>query len=236
MTDDELPYLREELIGQVDGLPDRGVLCPCCRVRIPQFSDLSDSDAYRIRLLIAQEQKSLAIAELRAATGCSATFAKIWVTHSGRPNVLGTTAPCPYCRRALVTALAKQCQHCFMDWHDPEKPYNLKGGMKPTTGRNGLVACACCGYSTIDAKADFEICPICFWEDDGQDETDADEDRDGPNRVSLTSARINFLTYGASDRKDLSLCRAPNDADKKLRHFTLLGGSIIESSLGKVQE
>jgi len=115
-----------------------------------------------------------------------------------------------------------------MDWHNPDNPYNLKIGKKPAMGRNGLVGCACCGYATIDAKADFEICPICFWEDDGQDETDSDEDRGGPNQVSLTSARINFLTYGASDRKNLSHCRAPNDADEKLRHFTFSDGKIIE--------
>jgi hypothetical protein len=105
----------------------------------------------------------------------------------------------------------------------------MNSGMTSKKGRNGLVACACCGYATIDAEADFEICPICFWEDDGQDETDADEGGGGPNRVSLTSARINFLTYGAINRKDLSCCRAPNDADEKLRHFTSVDGKIIES-------
>ncbi|MFD5717252.1 CPCC family cysteine-rich protein [Streptomyces sp. NPDC127036] len=31
-------------------------------------------------------------------------------------------------------------------------------------------------------RAAYEICPVCFWEDDGQDEHDASEVRGGPNR------------------------------------------------------
>lgn len=31
--------------------------------------------------------------------------------------------PCPYCGKPLVTNSAKQCPHCFMDWHDP---HNIK--------------------------------------------------------------------------------------------------------------
>ena len=123
---DGLPYTRKELEEHPDGLPERGTLCPCCNTRIPQFADLSDADGFRIRSLITHGQPSLAQAELVAATGCSRNFAKVWVMHSGRPNVVGTTAPCPYCGEQLATALAKQCKHCFMDWHDPKRPYNLR--------------------------------------------------------------------------------------------------------------
>ena len=122
------PYTRKELEEHPDLLPERGSYCPCCNARIPQFADLSDADAFRIRRLISQGQPSLAQAELVAATGCSRNFAKIWVLHSGRPNAVGTIAPCPYCGGPLATALAKQCKHCFMDWHDPERPYNLRTG------------------------------------------------------------------------------------------------------------
>jgi hypothetical protein len=54
--------------------------------------------------------------------------------------------------------------------------------------------CPCCGYKTLDSRAGDEICPVCFWEDDGQDECDADEIRGGPNgTLSLTVARRNFV-------------------------------------------
>ena len=120
------PYTREELVLRPDTFPDRGPICPKCNTRIPQFADLSDHDAYRVRSLIRHDQKALAMDELMAASGCSERFAKIWVIHSGVPNVIGTTAPCPYCNGALKTALAKQCPHCYMNWHDPDNPYNMK--------------------------------------------------------------------------------------------------------------
>lgn len=56
--------------------------------------------------------------------------------------------------------------------------------------------CPCCGFPTLGARSIFEICPICWWEDDGQDEADADEVRGGPNGAySLTRARANFADH-----------------------------------------
>ena len=50
--------------------------------------------------------------------------------------------------------------------------------------------CPCCFNLTLDVRAGFEICPMCGWEDDGQDDHDADVVRGGPNgRLSLTEAR-----------------------------------------------
>ncbi|WP_433180621.1 CPCC family cysteine-rich protein [Actinoallomurus sp. CA-150999] len=70
--------------------------------------------------------------------------------------------------------------------------------------------CPCCGYHTLDERGMYEICPVCFWEDDGQDEHDADEVRGGPNRgLSLTQARRNFATFGASERRRLPNVRDP---------------------------
>src|SRR5581483_12052251 len=59
--------------------------------------------------------------------------------------------------------------------------------------------CPCCGYNTLDELGAYEICTVCWWEDDGQDNQDVDEVRRGPNgSLSLTKARINFLRYGTS--------------------------------------
>jgi hypothetical protein len=70
--------------------------------------------------------------------------------------------------------------------------------------------CPCCGYRTLEAGADYEICPVCFWEDDGQGDEDADDVRGGPNyEVSLTQARQNFREFGASSRRVLQHIRKP---------------------------
>jgi hypothetical protein len=60
--------------------------------------------------------------------------------------------------------------------------------------------CPCCFYRTLAARGDYEICPVCFWEDDGQDDHNADEVRGGPNAaLSLTEARANYATHGACE-------------------------------------
>jgi hypothetical protein len=43
------------------------------------------------------------------------------------------------------------------------------------------VRCPCCLCRTLRERGGFGICPVCFWEDDGQDDHDADEVRGGPN-------------------------------------------------------
>ncbi|MEO8182584.1 MAG: GNAT family N-acetyltransferase [Deltaproteobacteria bacterium] len=33
-------------------------------------------------------------------------------------------------------------------------------------------SCPCCQYLTLDERGAYEVCAVCFWEDDGQDEAD----------------------------------------------------------------
>jgi hypothetical protein len=78
-------------------------------------------------------------------------------------------------------------------------------------GMKNKISCPCCGYKTISDRGGFEICPICFWEDDGQDDADADKVRGGPNgMLSLTRARQNFRRCGAPDKKYVGNVRRPN--------------------------
>jgi hypothetical protein len=50
---------------------------------------------------------------------------------------------------------------------------------------------------------------VCWWEDDGQDDTDADEVRGTVNgRLSLSQARRNFKSFGAADQRFVSHVRA----------------------------
>ncbi|GAB3189494.1 CPCC family cysteine-rich protein [Micromonospora palomenae] len=81
----------------------------------------------------------------------------------------------------------------------------------------GPYACPCCGYLTLDERGMYEICPVCFWEDDGQDDHDAGRIRGGPNRnLSLMQARCNFAEFGASDRRRLARVRPPRDDEHPL--------------------
>jgi Cysteine-rich CPCC len=77
------------------------------------------------------------------------------------------------------------------------------------------VACPCCGFLTLRGRAQDEICKVCFWHDDGQDEKQADEVWGGPNGIlSLTQARWNYATYGAVEQRFTTSVRPPRDEEK----------------------
>jgi hypothetical protein len=63
-------------------------------------------------------------------------------------------------------------------------------------------------------RGGFELCPVCWWEDDGQDDADAEVVRGGPNgNLSLEQARQNFRAFGASERLYLGRVRAPKSEE-----------------------
>jgi len=71
-------------------------------------------------------------------------------------------------------------------------------------------ACPCCRFLTLQERGGFEICKVCFWEDDGQDDQDASVVRGGPNgTLSLEQARQNFATYGACEERFKKSVRDP---------------------------
>lgn len=88
--------------------------------------------------------------------------------------------------------------------------------------------CPCCGHRTLRERGGFEVCPVCFWEDDGQDDVDAHVDRGGPNGGStLWQARTRFLKYGASTGSGPHVRRASAD-EPKVRHWSLLDSEAVE--------
>ena len=98
-------------------------------------------------------------------------------------------------------------------------------------------ACPCCGYATLDARGEYDICTVCWWEDDGQDNDDANVVRGGPNsNVSLTRARINFLSTGIfqPSRTDLRDKQQAVDSRVQQRFFTFdeSTSTIAEPTLG----
>lgn len=75
--------------------------------------------------------------------------------------------------------------------------------------------CPCCGFKTLTARGVFEVCEVCFWEDDGQDNHNADLVRGGPNgNLSLASARQNYHEFGACDRQFVEHVRPPELAER----------------------
>jgi len=82
------------------------------------------------------------------------------------------------------------------------------GVVRPASNRPER--CPCCGNLTLGERGGFDICPVCFWEDDGQDDPHADEVWGGPNGgLSLTEARTNYRRIGASDERALRHVRPP---------------------------
>ncbi|WP_366139412.1 CPCC family cysteine-rich protein [uncultured Rhodoferax sp.] len=70
--------------------------------------------------------------------------------------------------------------------------------------------CPCCGFKTLCKRGDDEICAVCLWQDDGQDDDDANEVLGGPNGdLSLTVARSNYRIFGACRKQDLLHVRPP---------------------------
>jgi uncharacterized Zn finger protein (UPF0148 family) len=51
--------------------------------------------------------------------------------------------------------------------------------------------CPACAFPTLLDQGGFEVCAVCDWEDDGQDDEDADDILGGPNgKLSLTEYRV----------------------------------------------
>ena len=80
-------------------------------------------------------------------------------------------------------------------------------GELPVSVRGLKFPCACCGYPTLDGIP-YEVCVLCGWEHNGQDDPHADEVWEGANHgYSLAEARRNFehhLSMFSSERDRLA--------------------------------
>jgi len=70
--------------------------------------------------------------------------------------------------------------------------------------------CPCCGYRTLSeaVRGSYEVCQVCFWEDDGL-QFEYPDYEGGANSVSLIEARRNYLIFGACDLKAIPFVREP---------------------------
>jgi hypothetical protein len=60
--------------------------------------------------------------------------------------------------------------------------------------------CPCCKHKTLSERAKYEICAVCFWEDDGQD-----DNRD----LVFAKARDHFEKFGAVEERLAQYTRRP---------------------------
>ncbi|SHJ46675.1 Cysteine-rich CPCC [Nocardiopsis flavescens] len=89
----------------------------------------------------------------------------------------------------------------------------------------GRWPCPCCGYLVLeDGPGMYEICPICFWEDD-RAQLRWPLMAGGANRVRLVDAQRHYADHGVCREEDRPHVRPATDADRRepgFRHIDLL--------------
>ena len=76
--------------------------------------------------------------------------------------------------------------------------------------------CPCCGYKTLNEEppGTFEICKICYWEDDNVQFNNPDFEG-GANKPSLRKAQKNYVLFGACEERFIECVREPIEKDVK---------------------
>jgi len=60
-----------------------------------------------------------------------------------------------------------------------------------------MVQCDCCDYFCIPDDSEWEVCPVCYWQQDAFGTSAPDEESCANHGLSLREGRQNFLLYGA---------------------------------------
>ncbi|WP_333696749.1 CPCC family cysteine-rich protein [Flavobacterium sp.] len=84
-------------------------------------------------------------------------------------------------------------------------------------------ACPCCGYKTFTQQPNgtYDICQVCFWEDDPIQLKDPDYEG-GANKVSLRQGQRNFEKYGACEKEMIKNVRPPKTDEKRDKEWKLI--------------
>ncbi len=75
----------------------------------------------------------------------------------------------------------------------------------------GKYPCQCCEYFTIRNPKEYgyELCEVCFWEDDGYGDSTPDAPSAPNGEMTLNEAKKNFKLYKACDEFSVDSCRDP---------------------------
>jgi hypothetical protein len=87
-----------------------------------------------------------------------------------------------------------------------------------------LHQCPCCDYFTLEGPRCWDICPICYWEDDGDYLDQPDFGSPANKGLSLRQARENFRLLGACETEMLEYVLPESKRDKYPRKVRQLKG------------
>jgi hypothetical protein len=68
-----------------------------------------------------------------------------------------------------------------------------------------MYPCPCCGYKTLPGRGDYDLCPVCWWEDEGLEPWELS----GPNARTLVEAQQEFLSESRPYRDRPGKVRPP---------------------------
>ena len=88
--------------------------------------------------------------------------------------------------------------------------------------------CPCCGHLVFgESPGSYEICPVCFWEDDLVQLRWPDF-VGGPNTLSLVECQRNYQTFGAVKARVLEYVRAPAENEPVDAGWYPLGRAALD--------
>lgn len=101
-----------------------------------------------------------------------------------------------------------------------------------------LYPCPCCGYRTLqhEPPGTYLICPICFWEDDGDTGATSGHRWGGSNQVCLRQAQRNFVTLGACESQWLQDVRSPLPGDVRDNHWQTIDELAEKTRLDLIEK
>ena len=91
--------------------------------------------------------------------------------------------------------------------------------------------CPCCGYFTLDERGEYDICPVCFWEDDAylvfgegeikavrvekkvSDEELLDVRSEANHGLTLREGRENYRKFGVCEESMKKYVRPPLESE-----------------------
>lgn len=74
-----------------------------------------------------------------------------------------------------------------------------------------MYPCPCCGYKTLPDRGAYDLCPVCWWEDEGVEPWEFS----GPNGQTLVEAQQEYLAQRRPYRLRAGNVRAPKRSEQR---------------------